>query len=149
MTGNKYSAVRRSIAKLLASKEGRDTLAHNHYKSGTPIIPALADEPLGEFYKKVDQVAEPGQVVVAAVLIRGNLHMARVTPTRNNTETISPEQHIETIPADPKATVGMLFDILINQKQLAVRTQPFDYQKYGKVAVSFEMPERGDSLQSA
>lgn len=145
MTGNKYSAVRRSIAKLLASKNGRAALIHNDYESGTPIVPALEDEPLGQFYRRVDQVAGSTRSAVAAVIIDGRLQMASVTPTE--VSKMGPTR--ESITTDPKTTVGMLFTLLARRKQLGIVTQSFDYGKFPKVAVPFEMPERGDSLQSA
>lgn len=149
MTGSKYSAVRRSIARLLASENGRAALARNNYESGTPILPALEDEPLEHFYKRVDQATGLRQSAVAAVLIEGQLHMARVAPTQSSEAETSTEPARESVTADPKTTVGMLFTMLGRHKQLGVVTQSLDYGKDPKVAVPFEMPGRGDSLQSA
>lgn len=149
MTGSKYSAVRRSIARLLASQNGRAALARNNYESGTPVVPAIEDEPLNHFYQRIDQATGSRQSAVAAVLIDSQLHMARVTPTESNEVDTLTGSTRESVTVDPKTTVGMLFTMLTRHKQLGVVTQPFDYGKDPKIAVPFEMPERGDSLQSA
>lgn len=149
MTGNKYSAVRRSIAKLLASKDGRAALDLNNYESGTPIVTALEDEPLGDFYKRVDDAAVTGQPAIAAVLIDGELQMARVTSANAIQDDTRAESTSESVTADPQTTVGMLFTMLSSHKHLGLITRPFDDGKNSKMAVSFEMPGRGDSLQSA
>src|SRR5699024_10936354 len=86
MTGSKYSPVRRCIAKLLASNDGRAALALNSYKSRTPIVPALEGEPLGDFYKRIDQSAGSGRTVVAAVVMNGELQMAHVIPNNGSAD---------------------------------------------------------------
>ena len=149
MTGNKYSAVRRSIAKLLASKEGRAALDLNDYTSGTPIVPSLEDEPLGDLYKRVDEAAVTGQPAIAAVLIDGQLQMASVTSANAIEDDTRAESTSESVTADPQTTVGTLFTMLASHKHLGVTNRAFDYGKNSKMAVSFEMPGRGYSLHSA
>ena len=147
MTGNKYSAVRWSLAKLFASQDGRDALALNNYKSGTPIVPALEDESLGHFYERVDEATGPGQTAVAAVLIDGRLRMASVTPTEGRIDGTTSELARGVIPTDPQTTVGMLFTMLANYSQIAVKTQAFEYDRDTKIAIPFEIPYQGGSLQ--
>lgn len=147
MTGNNYSEVRRSIAKLFASQDGRDALAFNDYKSGTPIVPALEDESLGDFYKRVDEAAGPERLAIAAVLINGQLRMAGVTPAEGRKDLTTSEDAREVIPTNPQTTVGMLFTMLASRKQIVVKTQSFEYDKYTKVATPFEMPHQDGSLQ--
>lgn len=149
MTGSKYSAVRRCIAKLLASNDGRAALALNSYKSGTPIVPALEGESLGDFSKRIDQSAGSGRTVVAAVVMNGELQMAHVIPNNGSADDTLEAQMSGSVIAHPQTTVGMLFTMLSNHKQLTVKTEPFDYAEATKVAVPFEMPDRGGSLQPA